>query len=174
MEETDTGFNVAIRSIRRPDETPVCARLMASSEPWITLGRTYESSLRMLNDSSREVCVALINGDIVGFVVIIMQGALVGYIQTVGIAPEWRNKGIGSKMLNFAENRIFSESPNVFMCVSSFNDKAQRLYRRLGYEVVGELKDYIVAGYSEILLRKTIAPIVGFDKAAAADGAKGA
>ena len=36
---------------------------------------------------------------------------------------------------------------------------AQRLYERLGYDVVGEFKDYIISGHSEILLRKTIAPL---------------
>ena len=167
--KNDTSFDVAIRNLKRPDETPVCARLMASSEPWITLGRTYENSLRMLNHPSREVSVALVNGDIVGFVVMIMRGALVGYIQTVGVAPNWRNQGIGGKLMTFAEDRIFSDSPNVFMCVSSFNDGAQRLYQRLGYEVIGELKDYVVAGHSEILLRKTIAPIVDFKKPSTAD-----
>jgi hypothetical protein len=33
-----------------------------------------------------------------------------------------------------------------------------------GYEVIGELKDYIVPGHSEILLRKTIAPLTEFNK----------
>ena len=37
-------------------------------------------------------------------------------------------------------------------------------YWRLGYDVVGELHDYIVAGHAEILLRKTIAPLNGFKK----------
>lgn len=30
-------------------------------------------------------------------------------------------------------------------------------------EVIGELKDYVVKGYSEILLRKTIGPIADFN-----------
>jgi ribosomal-protein-alanine N-acetyltransferase len=64
----------------------------------------------------------------------------------------------------FAEERIFSETPNVFICVSSFNKFTQRFYERLGYEVVGELKDYIISGHSEILLRKTIAPFTEFKK----------
>jgi len=41
------------------------------------------------------------------------------------------------------------------MCVSSFNANAQRLYARLGYEVVGTLRSYIVVEHDEILLRKT-------------------
>jgi hypothetical protein len=48
------------------------------------------------------------------------------------------------------------------MCVSSFNVGARRLYLRHGYEVVGELTDYIVEGHSETLLRKTFGPIASF------------
>jgi hypothetical protein len=32
-----------------------CARLMTASEPWVTLGRSYEASLRILQDPAREV-----------------------------------------------------------------------------------------------------------------------
>lgn len=153
---------VKIRKLQSPEHAHQCAQFMASSEPWITLRRTYDNSLRMLSDPSREVYVAKVKDEFVGFIVLIMSGALVGYIQTLGIKPEWRNKGIGTKLLKFAEESIFKQAPNVFMCVSSFNKNAQRLYERLGYEVIGELKDYIVPGHSEILLRKSIAPLTGF------------
>jgi ribosomal protein S18 acetylase RimI-like enzyme len=156
--------NLQIERLENEDDAQQCAQLMAGSEPWITLRRTYENSLRMLNDPSREVYVAKVNDEFVGFIVLIMSGALVGYIQTLGINPEWRNKGMGSRILKFAEEMIFEKAPNVFMCVSSFNGKAQRLYHRSGYQVIGELKDYIVPGHSEILLRKSIAPITEFKK----------
>jgi ribosomal protein S18 acetylase RimI-like enzyme len=64
--------------------------------------------------------------------------------------------------VKFAEERILEESPNVFMCVSSFNHDARRLYERLGYLVVGELTNYIVEGHSEILLRKSRGPLTTF------------
>jgi len=91
-----------------------------------------------------------------------MTGALVGYIQTVCIDARVRGQGLGSSLLEFAERRILRVSPNIFMCVSSFNEGARRLYDRLGYKVVGELTDYIVEGHSEILLRKTVGPIATF------------
>jgi ribosomal protein S18 acetylase RimI-like enzyme len=84
-----------------------------------------------------------------------MVGAFVGYIQTVLVAASEQGKGIGSKLVAYAEDRIFSESPNSFLCVSSFNTDARRLYERLGYEYVGELTDYLVRGHSELLFRKT-------------------
>ena len=58
-------------------------------------------------------------------------------------------------MIGFAEKRIFEDSPNVFICASSFNPRALNLYRSLGYEDVGPLKNYVVRGHDEILLRKT-------------------
>jgi RimJ/RimL family protein N-acetyltransferase len=36
---------------------------------------------------------------------------------------------------------------------------ARRLYERLGYELIGELRDDLVRGSSELLLRKTIGPL---------------
>jgi len=156
------NVSVEIRRLHHAGEARQCARLMANSEPWITLRRTYDNSLKMLGDPSKEVYLAMVKDEIVGFIVLIMSGAFVGYIQTIGVEPEWRNKGIGSRLLKFAEDRIFSKAPNVFMCVSSFNKRAQKLYKRLGYETIGELKDYIVSGHSEILLRKSIAPLTDF------------
>lgn len=44
--------------------------------------------------------------------------------------------------------------------MSSFNQDAQRWYQRMGYQAIGELKDYLVAGHSEILMRKTIGPLM--------------
>jgi [ribosomal protein S18]-alanine N-acetyltransferase len=135
---------------------------MATSEPWLTLGRTYEDSLRIVQDPTREVYLARDNEGLAGFLILCMTGAFVGYIQTVLVHPDRRGQGIGSRLLEFAEQRILQVSPNAFMCVSSFNHAARRLYERLGYTVVGELTDYIVEGYSEILLRKTRGPLTGF------------
>ena len=154
---------IEIRKLHYTDEVEICARMMANSEPWITLRRDYETLLKIVAEPTREVYLAVDgNNKIAGFIMLNMQGAFVGYIQSVCTGPNWRNKGIGSQLIAFAEKRIFNATPNVFICVSSFNPNAKRLYERLGYEVVGEMKDYIISGYSEILLRKTIAPLAEF------------
>jgi ribosomal protein S18 acetylase RimI-like enzyme len=141
-----------------------CAHLMACSEPWLTLGRTYEASLSIVLDPAREVYVVRDKGIIAGFLIICMTGAFIGYIQTICIHPDYRGRGLGTQLVAFAEQRIFRDVPNVFMCVSSFNHDARRLYQRLGYQVVGELTDYIVSGHSEILLRKTVGPLTGYGR----------
>ncbi len=154
---------IDIRQLKGGDEVHLLSEFMANSEPWATLKRTYEESVRMLNDPMREVYVADVGGEVAGFTILQMKGAFVGYIQTVGVLPGWRDRGIGSRLIQFAEGRIFREAPNAFICVSSFNEGARRLYERLGYKVVGELTDYIVPGHAEILMRKTIAPLTEFN-----------
>jgi len=155
---------IEVRRLERRADAEICARMMANSEPWITLRRDYDASLKILIDSSREVYLAMVGDEIVGFTILSMQGAFVGYLQSVCVAPQWRGEGIGSELMDYVEKRILSETPNVFICVSSFNGRVQRLYERRGYEAIGELKDFIVPGHSEILLRKTIAPLTGFKR----------
>lgn len=162
--DKENHTHLEIGELQSYAEAEICARIMANSEPWITLRRDYDASLKTITASSREVYLARVDGEMAGFTILNLHGAFVCYIQSVCIAPQWRNKGIGRQLIAWAEKRIFRETSNVFMCVSDFNKDAQRLYERLGYEVIGELKDYIISGHSEILLRKTIAPLVEFKK----------
>jgi len=137
---------------------------MAASEPWISLQRDFSASLRSLSSPEKEIHVAAQGADILGFIVLNLHGGFVGYIQSICVAPQWRGRAVGRKLVTFAEERVFREYPNLFICVSSFNHRAQRFYRKIGYTVVGELKDFIVDGHSEILLRKSIGSLTEFRK----------
>lgn len=156
------GQKVSIRPLRTLNEAKSSARMMLRSEPWLTLHFDYRTTLAALRDPNREAYLARVGDRLAGVIVLNLRGPLRGYIQAIGVWPEWRGRGIGQKLLAFAEGRIFRESPNVFLCVSSFNKDAKRLYQRLGYRKVGELKDYVVNGHSEFLMRKTVGPIAGF------------
>jgi ribosomal protein S18 acetylase RimI-like enzyme len=136
--------------------------MMAATDPWLTLGRDFDGSMGFLTDGPKEIHVAAEGDEILGFIVLNMRGAFVGYIQTICVAASARGSGIGSKLIAFAEERIFRVSPNVFLCVSSFNARAVALYERLGYQRVGVMPDYIKRGYDEIFMRKSIAPAVEF------------
>lgn len=149
-----------IRPLAGTEEAKQCAQMMSSSEPWITMGRTFDQSLAIVEDTSREVYVLADNDQLLGFIIINMRGAFVGYIQIVCVDSRARSRGAGSRLIEFAEQRIFRDAKNVFLCVSSFNTRARALYERLGYERVGELKNYLIDGASELLMRKTIGPIL--------------
>lgn len=151
-----------IRRVESEAEAAAGAALLAGSDPWITLGLDRAYCLALMHDAERERYVALEGGMVVGVLVLNMRGAFTGYIQSVCVAPAARGRGVGTALVRFAEARIFQDSPNALLCVSSFNPGARRLYERLGYVYVGELTDYIVRGHSELLYRKTIGPLGPF------------
>ena len=165
MTQQQTGNDqLIIRCLNGPVEAEVCARMMSSTEPWLTFGKSYEQALVIMNDPDLEVYIATEGDGPLGFIVLALKGAFVGYVRTLCVRSESRSKGIGKRLLSFGEERIFQESPNAFICVSSFNHQASELYLRLGYEVVGVLKDYVIAGSNEILMRKSIASISEFNR----------
>ncbi len=144
-------------------EAAACARMMASSDPWRTLRREEASLYQAVLNPRREAYVAVTEtGEVAGLILLNMEGAFTGYIQSLCVAENWRGAGLGQKLIAFAEARIFRQTPNVFLCVSSFNEGAQRFYERLGYVRIGVLKDYLISGYDEILMRKSIAPLAEF------------
>lgn len=143
-------------------DTLACAETMVNSEPWITLGLTFEKALEISSDLSLERYIAMKGDERAGFILINTGAQFPGYIKILCVSSGFRGKGIGHRLMEFAENRIFSEFPNIFLCVSSFNTGAQRFYQSLGFHVVGELTNYLIEGHSEILMRKTIGPRSGF------------
>jgi ribosomal protein S18 acetylase RimI-like enzyme len=151
-----------IGPLDRGREAAACAQMMLTTEPWITLRLTRENALATLYDTAKEVYAARDARGVAGFVIIDMRGLLRGYVQTVCVRADRRGEGLGSRLVRYAEDRIFRESPNVFICVSSFNPDARRLYERLGFEPVGVLRELIVPGRDELLLRKTRGPWTEF------------
>jgi [ribosomal protein S18]-alanine N-acetyltransferase len=147
-----------IRPLADSVAAAACAGIMSASDPWSTLGVGYDACLRRLQDPAKEVYVAGAGHAPAGFVILSLSGTLIGFIQTVCVAPAYRGRGLGSHLIDFAEQRIFRASPNAFLCVSSFNRDARRLYERLGYGYVGELADFFVRGQAELLFRKTRGP----------------
>ena len=151
--------DLVIEPLRGATDAEKCAEMMSQTDPWRRIGRGYDACHTAVIDPTRNVFVATSAGEVIGCVIVNMSGAFTGYIQAVCVDAMHRGQGVGSRLLRYAEEYIFRRSPNVFMCVSSFNTDAQRLYERLGYHVVGELEDYVIPGASEILLRKTTGPL---------------
>lgn len=135
----------------------MAAHLLTNSEPWITL--------RINQDQCRENChnpefllFMAYTGSKPSGIILIDPNGVAGspYIKSVAVYPEFRGQGIGSMLLSYAEEMFRGKSKYIFLCVSSFNKKAQSFYDRHGYKVVGELKDYIIEGASEILIHKRL------------------
>jgi ribosomal protein S18 acetylase RimI-like enzyme len=134
------------------------AHLMASSEPWIQLGRGYEECLAAVQPQpDNELFVARVDAAPCGFALMRPQG-LAGspYLVSIAVEESYRGIGIGTQLLDHVEKRYRPGAKHMFLCVSSFNTSARSLYERRGYSAVGELPDYVMDGESEILMHKRL------------------
>jgi ribosomal protein S18 acetylase RimI-like enzyme len=133
-----------------------CRRLMLGSEPWVTLGFTAADVERLAAARAEDVIGARVGDEVVGFSLSAAGVLIGGYLRLLVVAPEYRGRGIGSQLLAAFEKQTFARWPNAYLCVSDFNERARQFYRRAGYHEVGELKDLLVPGRIEILMRKSI------------------
>jgi ribosomal protein S18 acetylase RimI-like enzyme len=153
--------DIVIRAIDGPDQCAACAAIMASTDPWKRLGRDAEVNLKTVTHSTAFVAVA--GDEIVGLVLVALNIPLIrGYIVGLAVKEAFRGKGIGTRLLAFAEAQTFRQFPNVFLCVSTFNIDAQRFYERQGYHRIGVIENFAIEGEGEILLRKTLGPYSTF------------
>lgn len=148
-----------IHLITEPKIIEDCAQMMSKSDPWITLGIEYPQCLEAFNGPCKEIYVVEVENEIAGFSILQICGTFKGYIQTICIGDVHRRKGLGKELLLFCEERIFKISPNIFICVSAFNESAIRLYYSFGFKLVGPLENFVKVGFTELLLRKSIGPI---------------
>jgi ribosomal protein S18 acetylase RimI-like enzyme len=95
---------IEIRRMNGDDEAWSCADLMATTDPWITLGRGREQTYSQVTHSLAETSVAVADGEIVGVVVVVTEVPLInGYIAALAVKKGHRNRGIGARLLAHAE-----------------------------------------------------------------------
>lgn len=65
------------------------------------------------------------------------------YVAHVGVTPTLQGKGIGTRLLRYAEDEARAQGiPHLSLDVSVQNPGAQRLYERLGFQVVETRKSF--------------------------------
>ncbi|MDD5151667.1 MAG: GNAT family N-acetyltransferase [Flavobacterium sp.] len=153
---------IVINLTTNSEHFSICAQMMVKTNPWIRLEMNFDQCLKAFEGSSKEIYVLQDENEIAGFVILQIGGTFKGYIQTICVGENYRGKGFGKKLLAFCEERILKISPNIFICVSSFNEGAIKLYYEFGFKLVGELKDFVKEGFTELLLRKTFGPIINY------------
>jgi len=145
-------------------DIPAAAEVIAAGEIFQRYGVDRERAERNLRGSSDEVLIARVGDEVVGVAVFRIDGRLPvpAYLHNLAVKPEWRSRGVGSRLLRAVEERAFASGPNLFLYCTKDNHGARRFYEREGYQVVGEVPDLLLAGITEVLYRKTIGPIRGW------------
>ena len=78
-----------------------------------------------------------------------------GNLISLAVAPQWRNKGVGNKLVKFLLNYFKKSGANsVFLNVRKSNKKAISFYEELGFKILKEVKKYYRNGEDAFLLTK--------------------
>jgi ribosomal protein S18 acetylase RimI-like enzyme len=67
------------------------------------------------------------------------DGASRGYLYALRVKPAYQNRGLGRQLIQAAEERLRARGMDVSTIgVAKDNMRAQKLYERMGYQIVGE------------------------------------
>lgn len=133
-----------------------CAEVISIQEPWITLKISKTDSYNFLSSDIVTNFGLFREAELLGFISLQLNGVLTPFIRRIAILPDYQNKGYGRALMEETENMVKKNSQNIFLLVSSFNEGARKFYQRLGYTETGVIKDLLLPGYDEILMRKVL------------------
>jgi [ribosomal protein S18]-alanine N-acetyltransferase len=106
--------------------------------------------------SSAECLLAVEEDDIAGFVLSELDGP-VAHIITLDVAEAYRRSGVGSLLLNSAENSLVARGVRtVFLETAVDNQAAVSFWSRHGYVVEGVLKRYYLNRIDGYEMRKML------------------
>lgn len=106
----------------------------------IRSSRTFlQDFLKSVGGEIGNVLVAMKGGSIVGYVTPV-QDRHEGWIGGIGVMPGYRGRGIGTRLMASAEQLLMERGvSDVYLEVIEGNQRAQRLYERLGYVATRKL-----------------------------------
>lgn len=157
-----TKPSITIRRARTIKANELAA-LILDKDPWKTLGTTMKDvrvSAKTMS-TARYVVAAYDGKKLVGLASLQMGFLGGGYLALLAVHDGYRSHGLGRRLLKESERVVFDKYKNYYLCVSSFNKRAIKFYRELGYKKIGVIEDLTITGLDEHLYRKTTGPIRG-------------
>lgn len=133
-------MTLTIRRLQTRDIHPIADSFTAIG--WNKPASQYERYLAEQEAGQRIVLVALVDGVFAGYVTIIwhsdypyFRAENIPEIQDFNVLPHFRRQGIGSRLMDEAEQIIAQRSPVVGIGVGMYADygTAQRMYVKRGY-----------------------------------------
>ena len=136
------------------------ATIVAENEVFQRYHYEYPRIVEMLENAllSDDTLLIAFEGEIVRGVVWLQEKAVFGlssYVKLIAVDSKEQGRGIGQLLMTAAEAVSQKHGTNLFVLTSVDNFNAQKFYRRLGYETIGVIRDYVYSGIDELMLRKT-------------------
>ncbi|MCU1288881.1 MAG: Acetyltransferase [Acidobacteria bacterium] len=97
------------------------------------------------------------DGEMVGFIFVMLSENGTGHLTTIGVSPEHRRRGLAEKLLTHTEEALRKRDVNTIMLeVRVSNSGAQELYKGFGYSTVQRVPNYYNNGEDCFLMVKSL------------------
>ena len=103
--------------------------------------------LKYLLSKAKSICLTEINNnEICGYVIVLFRNrSNVAGVETLGVDPAFRGKGVGIRLLKAAEENVFSLGfKKIKLEVATGNIIALNLYQKLGFHPIKLLTNYYI------------------------------
>lgn len=128
----------------------------ACFQPPLRFGRGYMHQL--VSSSNAATWIAEEDGGAVGFGLVEWaneSGRMVGYIQTLEVAPDKRGQGVGGELLRLIEGSArAADAQLIWLHVDAENANAIRLYEAHGYLCEGQKANYYARSRDALIYAK--------------------
>lgn len=112
---------------------------------WDLIGVLTLPSVVRLKAVDNEKMIGFVAGDI-------RRAEDTAWIATIGVLPDYRRRGIATRLLKGVEDRV--KTARMRLSVRISNQPAIKLYQRLGYQRVGTWPGYYQDGEDALVLEK--------------------
>jgi ribosomal protein S18 acetylase RimI-like enzyme len=134
-------------------------------EPRFRFGRGYMQHL--VSNPEAVAWVAEEDGVMAGFAIVAWGKSVSadgGYLQTIEVLPEFRNRGVGEKLVGLSEISAWSaDSDTLSLHVDAENEAAIALYEKCGYRRRGRRDHYYARGRAALLYEKQLDAVAAVD-----------
>jgi len=135
------------------------ARTLSAMPPWSVIGYPADRLADWLQGEQPALkkFEVLARDELAG-VIVIQDPFLHGpYLKLIAILPEFQGRSFGLRLLRWMESEARrSEARQLWLCVSTFNTRAQAFYERYGFQAVAMLDKLASDGSDELLMRKRL------------------
>ena len=134
----------------QPAEAAALAQACAAIDPWKCLGyqaATLEAYLLRSDPALHRYVI----GEAEGLLALRRPWLRGAFIEMLAIFPGRQGQGLGRAAVQWAMTQ--DQSANLWATVSAFNAEARLFYQTVGFVEVAPLRDLVMTGQVEVLLR---------------------
>jgi ribosomal protein S18 acetylase RimI-like enzyme len=127
---------IKIRTLALADYEAICQVWQASGIHFQTTGRESPENFSRQMKAGLQVVFGAMDGEKLVGVVVVTHDGRKGWVNRLGVVPDYRRQGIGTRLVQTAEDHIHALGLEIVAAlIEHGNDASLSMFKRAGYRV---------------------------------------